>query len=333
MPKIQTQPSPTLEIYSFLQGAFDSFNDLLFGGVLSRSLITLRADNPRVLGFFSPKRFARVDGMQNSFVHEIAFNPTYFGSHPILESLQTLAHEMVHQWQYEYGNPGRARYHNAEFADKMESIGLMPSADGLPGGKRVGEAMGDYAIPGGRFLEVCGDFLAGRPIPFFDRAIPSGQGVSFGVLSARRRFLGEGCPPELLIIPSRINWDLVPKGGDGRLDFAGYAQLVVAFMDRPGVASSEDAPRGAVARLAEQIALVETLGAGAHLQPAAPVSAQEDLSGIRELMVDVPSRPTADVGGSNRAKYNCPACGMNVWGKPGLKILCGEDMTRLNRVP
>lgn len=322
MPKLQTQPSPTLEIYSFLQGAFDSFNDLLFGGVLSRSLITLRADNPRVLGFFSPKRFARVDGMQNSFVHEIAFNPTYFGSHPILESLQTLAHEMVHQWQFECGKPGRARYHNAEFADKMESIGLMPSASGAPGGKRVGESMADYAIPGGRFLEVCGYFLAGRPIPFFDRAIPSGQGVSIGALSAQRRFLGVGCPPELLIIPSRINWDLVPKGGDGRLDFTGYAQMMAASLDRPGLVSSEGGQREAAARFADLVA-------------EAPVGVQEGLSGIRELVADMPAQaaaPAAGAGKSNRAKYNCSACGMNVWGKPDLKILCGEDLIRLNRV-
>lgn len=330
MPKLQTQPSPTLEIYSFLQGAFDSFNDLLFGGVLSRSLITLRADNPRVLGFFSPKRFARVDGMQNSFVHEIAFNPTYFGSHPILESLQTLAHEMVHQWQHEHGSPGRARYHNAEFADKMESIGLMPSANGLPGGRRVGESMGDYAVPGGRFLEVCGYFLAGRPIPFFDRVIPSGQGVSVGALSARRRFLGVDCPPELLIIPSRINWDLAPKDGDGRLDFTGYAQMMAASLDRPRLVSSEGAQREAAARLADLVA--EVLGDCAHQEAPAPIGAQEGLSGIRELVVDMPAQTAAGAGKSNRAKYNCSACGMNVWGKPDLKILCGEDLIRLNRV-
>lgn len=72
----------------------------------------------------------------------------------ILETLQTLVHEMVHLWQHHFGEPGRGRYHNGEWAKKMEAIGLMPSDTGQPGGKRVGDQMSDYAIEGGEFLRV-----------------------------------------------------------------------------------------------------------------------------------------------------------------------------------
>ncbi len=36
----------------------------------------------------------------------------------------------------------------------MESIGLMSSDPGKPGGKRTGRKMSDYSIPGGKFLDV-----------------------------------------------------------------------------------------------------------------------------------------------------------------------------------
>ncbi len=49
----------------------------------------------------------------------------------------------------------RGRYHNDEWAKKMESIGLMPSDTGQPGGKRTGDQIADYPIEAGNFLKVC----------------------------------------------------------------------------------------------------------------------------------------------------------------------------------
>ena len=66
--------------------------------------------------------------------------------------MQTLVHEMVHAWQQHFGKPSRRSYHNKEWSDLMESIGLMPSDTGKEGGKRVGQKMADYVIEGGRFL-------------------------------------------------------------------------------------------------------------------------------------------------------------------------------------
>ncbi|WP_322097642.1 SprT-like domain-containing protein [Pelagibius sp. Alg239-R121] len=101
---------------------------------------------------------------------EIAMNPEFFGKERVIEVLQTLVHEMCHLWQHHFGNPGRGRYHNEEWADKMESIGLMPSSTGRPGGKRIGDRMNDYPIPGSAFLMVAKALLGEAfDIPWADR--------------------------------------------------------------------------------------------------------------------------------------------------------------------
>lgn len=67
------------------------------------------------------------------------------------EILSTLVHEQAHLWQCHFGTPSRAGYHNREWANKMEALGLMPSDTGAAGGKRTGQRMTHYIILGGRF--------------------------------------------------------------------------------------------------------------------------------------------------------------------------------------
>jgi hypothetical protein len=43
---------------------------------------------------------------------------------PFGEILRTLTHEIGHQWQYIHGKPGKHRYHNKEFQQKMDAIGI-----------------------------------------------------------------------------------------------------------------------------------------------------------------------------------------------------------------
>ncbi|HGA2320750.1 TPA: SprT-like domain-containing protein [Pseudomonas putida] len=153
MPKPQVQPTP--EAYSELQFAYDFFNQKLFDGQLPDCLITLQRER-KTEGYFSPKRFVRRDGLQTD---EIAMNPSYFIIRPIKSVLSTLVHEMAHLWQQHFGKPGRRGYHNQEWASKMESIGLMPSDTGEPGGRKVGERMSDYVISGGRFDQACTELV------------------------------------------------------------------------------------------------------------------------------------------------------------------------------
>jgi len=146
---------PTTETYSELVQAYNAFNKALFEGKLPDCLITLQREK-HTCGYFSSGRFAHVNG---DLTDEIAINPSFFAVTPIIEVMQTLVHEMTHLWQFHFGTPGRGRYHNKEWARKMEAIGLMPSSTGRPGGAKTGDHIADYAIEDGLFLQACKDLL------------------------------------------------------------------------------------------------------------------------------------------------------------------------------
>lgn len=256
---------PTTVFYAELQKAYDTFNRLLFDDELPQCLITLQRED-RTYGYFSENRFGNLKGEK---LHEIALNPTYFAIVPLVEVMQTIVHEMAHLWQTERGRPGRGRYHNAEWANKMEAIGLMPSSTGRPGGARTGDKMGDYPIQGGRFLAACRALLDDDfKIAWYDR---------FG---NDNRLL-----TPLHAIPATLE------------------QMAEAVHDAVTPAD----PLGGPAPLLDLPAPATTVAAlmGVAMEP----------------------RPEKPVNRSNRSKYTC-ACNISVWGKPGLKIICGECESR-----
>lgn len=197
---------PTSTTYTELQVAFDTFNAALFGGELPPCLLTLQREK-RTYGYFSAKRFGTRAGQTTD---EIALNPEYFAVVPVVEVLQTVAHEMTHLWQSHFGKPGRARYHNAEWADKMESIGLMPSSTGLPGGRRVGDIMADYVIPNGRFAAVVDDLLTSKRfgITWFDRFTPQ---TPLHPVATAAAAAASGIAQEAYAVPASEGVPLVPK--------------------------------------------------------------------------------------------------------------------------
>ncbi len=140
--------TPTLTTAQEFQAAYDHFNRRLFNGELPACLITLQR-TINCMGYYFFERFVRADGQRTD---EIAMNPEFFAGRPILETLQTLVHEMAHMWQYHFGKPSVKSYHNKQWAAKMEAIGLMPSSTGAPGGARTGQQMADYAIAGSAFM-------------------------------------------------------------------------------------------------------------------------------------------------------------------------------------
>lgn len=224
---------PTTQAYAELQAAYVHYNKALFDGKLPHCLITMQREK-RTYGYFSSRRFGNKH--EKTMTDEIAMNPSYFGVVPLLEILQTLVHEMVHAWQFHFGEPGRRSYHNKEWADKMEAIGLMPSDTGKPEGKKTGEKMADYPIEGGLFMQATEALLKSDfRISWFDRRMPA-------------------------------NTDIAAIFG----------------------ADNHDGESG-----------------------------EDGADGMFEL---------APAGNkSNRDKYKCPSCGAQAWGKPGLKLLCGED--------
>ncbi len=160
-----SKDKPTFDMYGFVQAAFDHFNRELYDNELPQCILTFQREK-NIFGYFSEDRWEGKAGTR----HEIALNPYFFVTHNPLELFQTLVHEMCHLWQHEYGKPSRRSYHNKEWADKMESMGLMPSHTGAPGGKRTGQKMADYPIDGGRFFHACVAFSkAGYALPYVDR--------------------------------------------------------------------------------------------------------------------------------------------------------------------
>ncbi|MDO9012001.1 MAG: SprT-like domain-containing protein [Gallionella sp.] len=162
--------TPTSVFYAALQSAYDHFNIELFGGKLPHCLITLRSAS-RVYGYYHAGRFVSPAGEQ---IDEIGLHPGFFTLRPIESVLSTLVHEMIHHWQEHFGTPTQTNAHNQEWAKKMESLGLMPSGTGLPGGKKTGRSVSHHIIPDGVFLIACQKLVAsGFAIPWLDRHLPA----------------------------------------------------------------------------------------------------------------------------------------------------------------
>jgi len=163
------QLSPTRQLYESLECAYQHFNRTLFEDKLPEVVFTTQRQK-NVMGYFSPGRWLSTgnDG-DNRAAHELAINPAYIASHPLIEMLQTIVHESCHIMQHEYGTPSRTGYHNKEFASIMEGVGLMPSTTGRPGGKKTGQQMNDYPIPNGKFILECENLVSdGFVFPWVD---------------------------------------------------------------------------------------------------------------------------------------------------------------------
>jgi len=118
-------------------------------------------------GYFASRRFKTRNG--DTFIDEIALNPAYFAERTTKEILSTLFHEMVHVWQQHHGTPSRTGYHNAEWARKMEELGLIPSSSGEPGGDKTGQRVSHYIEVNGQFDRACNELLErGAEIEFVD---------------------------------------------------------------------------------------------------------------------------------------------------------------------
>lgn len=148
--------SPTSKMYAEIQTAFDHFNNALFDGKLPSCIVTLQRKN-RTPAYFTFERFIDKETKKN--IDEIALNPSYFAMQGIKDTMRNLVHQLAHCWQHHYGTPGRARYHNAEWGDRMEQIGLMPSETGRPGGSRVGDSMSEWVVEDGLFDKAFNELM------------------------------------------------------------------------------------------------------------------------------------------------------------------------------
>lgn len=146
-----TPTAPTREQFTAYQRLYDYFNRELFAGELPACVLNF-SRHANTNGFFAQSRWNKGKEVR----HEISLNPATLKLRSPREVCSTLAHEMVHLWQAEHGEPSRAGYHNREWSDKMKSIGLMPSTTGEPGGDTVGQRMTHYVVAGEPFARAFG---------------------------------------------------------------------------------------------------------------------------------------------------------------------------------
>ena len=141
-----TDRHPTPDHYVEFYVAFTHFNHALFESGLPDCLITM---SRRGRGYFKAQAWLG----RGRVTDEISLSPDQLGA-PTLDTLAVLVHEMTHQWQAYFGAPTRSGYHNREWAARMETLGLIPSDTGRPGGKRTGQSMGHYVSDGGPFEQA-----------------------------------------------------------------------------------------------------------------------------------------------------------------------------------
>lgn len=250
--------TPTKEFYSFFEYLFDYYNSHLFNGELENPLIVITR-KANVFGYYIPKKWMSPN---NELIDELAINPQTFFKYPLIEICQTVVHEMCHQWQHNFGNPTRIGYHNKEWADKMISIGLMPSSTGKEGGKTVGQKMADYTLENEMFAQKT-DLLLKEKI--------------FNKLYFEAVFKTDR--DSLIVDETNTSDESFTHEIDTSNDVIG-------------------------------------LNLSSSLNLSAP--ALEQYQAAREKKLKI--------------KYNCPICDLNVWGKPDLKIICGECKSKYEEV-
>lgn len=139
--------------------AFIFMNEQLFHGELDPPIIGWHRQKG-ASGYFRPEGYEeRSEKDDRQIAHEISINPDTIAGRRDKDVLSTLVHEMVHQWQQVYGKPPRKCYHNRQWAEKMEGVGLTPSDTHAPGGKRTGQRMGHYFAEGALFDKTCDRLL------------------------------------------------------------------------------------------------------------------------------------------------------------------------------
>lgn len=162
-------PDHTKEIYSELTKAYDYFNDTLFAGKLPRCIIVLHRKR-NCAGYFWSEKW---ENGNKEHADELALNPDVLKTATLIDTLDTLVHEMCHVEQAHFGKPSRNGYHNKEWGGMMRAVGLIPSDTGKEGGKATGQRMTDYPEKGGLFMLAADAFIeSGFNLDWFSNAAP-----------------------------------------------------------------------------------------------------------------------------------------------------------------
>lgn len=329
---------PTIETYRELELAYVFFNERLFENKLPSCLITLQREK-RTLGFHAHGRFVNANGEK---IDELALNPSYFGVRSIKQTLSTLVHEQAHALMDVLGIQSRRGYHCKKWGNIMKNIGLHPSNTGRFGGKETGQQMSHYIIKGGAFDLACDELLSSEfKLSWFDRYPPcSPMDLDVPLPSS---FLVTTVAIQPKISPKPIcledeDEDRAMSGGFITLDLTGDISRVNKVLGLDDDDYIDDEKKDKTSYIAPAAELGSTSTTDAVLisdvlkgDNSKVIDENEDQivieiedDGISGIDVDLLNKPNND-NNSNRVKYRCPICLAQVWGKPKLKLKCGEE--------
>ena len=288
---------PTDEAYQAIAHLYDSLNRQLFSGALPMCILIFQRQ-AKTMGHASNGRW--VNG-RNETIDELAINPEYLFGSQLEELCQTMIHEQCHIWQYHFGKPSRKSYHDREWAGKMESLGLIPSSTGFPGGHKTGQKMDDYLLAGGpAHLAIESLKASGFDLPWIDKY-----------------------PIRNRIYPPKIYDKNGSKVAASKLKILGIkthpnASPVVATQQQGQASEVSELPPAYPAQF-----VIETNPAQAEAAEVEAIN-QTIRASSEESTVIFPVKLAAKAP-PTRAKYACSCAKPNqVWGRPGLKITCEE---------
>lgn len=180
--------TPTRAQFGAYERMFEYFNRELFDGTLPACLLNF-SRMARTYGFFAPGRWESGAEVR----HEISLNPGTLKDRQPIEIASTLVHEMAHLWQQEHGRPSRRGYHNAEWAGKMEEVGLVPSSTGVAGGARVGQHVSHYIAAQGPFAQAFAAMPAEFLLPWSCGEVEEAKGKGGAPTRNKVKYTCPGC--------------------------------------------------------------------------------------------------------------------------------------------
>ncbi len=210
-----------------------------------------------------------------------------------------MIHEQCHVWQYHFGTPSRKSYHDREWASKMESLGLIPSSTGHPGGHKTGQKMNDYLLAGGpAHLAITSLKASGFDMPWIDK------------YPARNRIY----PPQIY----DKNGSKVAASNLKILGIKTLPSISPLAANQSSVSEIEELSPSVTVQIVGEPNTVITEAAEVEAINQTIMSSAAESTAIFPVKLAAKAPPT-------RAKYACSCPKPNlIWGKPGLRIRC-ED--------
>jgi len=98
--------------------------------------------------------------------HQVTFNLRHL-ERPVADLLETLLHELLHEWQELCGKPGKGNYHNRQFREKARSYGLLVDHRGRSLGIQAGpftKLLAQHSVDAFVLPPPQGEFARSRPI-------------------------------------------------------------------------------------------------------------------------------------------------------------------------